>query len=154
MPALQGKRLHEIGFRLVLSIVVTMQAYRFRWKSQIQYLSDGLHAMAAQAAHFKAQEELYVLPECLYGKYTPCEQTLFKHYVGSTWHGGDADTLKCAPASGSLLRHTISFRVQYQMTLAMRLPCRWKNTTCPALACGNIVLLPMSQLSKVILTGR
>jgi len=37
---------------------------------------------------------LFVLPECLYGKYTPCEETLFKHYTGSTWHGSDASTLK------------------------------------------------------------
>lgn len=49
---------------------------------------------SSQASHYKPQSELFVLPECLYGKYTPCEETLFKHYTGSTWHGSDASTLK------------------------------------------------------------
>lgn len=35
-----------------------------------------------------------MLPGCLYGKYVSCDTTLFKHYVGSTWHGSDASTLK------------------------------------------------------------
>lgn len=50
--------------------------------------------MNAQAAHYADKKGLYVLPECLYGKYVPCNTTLFKHYVGSTWHGSDASTLK------------------------------------------------------------
>lgn len=29
---------------------------------------------AVQASHYAKQSELFVLPECLYGKYTPCEE--------------------------------------------------------------------------------
>ena len=49
---------------------------------------------ATQATHFRNTLELYVLPECLYGKYRQCEDSLFKHYVGSTWHSDDAAFMK------------------------------------------------------------
>lgn len=35
-----------------------------------------------------------MLPECLYGKYRQCADSLFKHYVGSTWHSDDAAVMK------------------------------------------------------------
>jgi len=56
--------------------------------------STGPMFVSYQAAHYADKKGLYVLPECLYGKYVPCNTTLFKHYVGSTWHGSDASTLK------------------------------------------------------------
>ena len=47
-----------------------------------------------QATHYPDTRELYVLPECLYGKYTQCEDSLFIHYKGSTWHSDDAAVMK------------------------------------------------------------
>ena len=35
-----------------------------------------------------------MLPECLYGKYMQCDESLFVHYVGSTWHSDDAALMK------------------------------------------------------------
>ena len=35
-----------------------------------------------------------MLPECLYGKYQKCDEALFTHYVGSTWHADDAALMK------------------------------------------------------------
>ena len=35
-----------------------------------------------------------MLPECLYGKYEKCDESLFTHYVGSTWHADDAALMK------------------------------------------------------------
>ncbi len=48
----------------------------------------------SQAAHYRATRELFVLPECLYGKYQKCDESLFTHYVGSTWHADDAALMK------------------------------------------------------------
>lgn len=52
-----------------------------------------MHAVA-QATHYRRTRELFVLPECLYGKYRQCKDSLFKHYVGSTWHSDDAAFMK------------------------------------------------------------
>ena len=35
---------------------------------------DNYSLPCAQASHYQKQMELFVLPECLYGKYTPCEE--------------------------------------------------------------------------------
>jgi mannosyltransferase OCH1-like enzyme len=67
---------------------------RFGSKYPTVMFSTGPMFVSYQASHYQKQMELFVLPECLYGKYTPCEETLFKHYTGSTWHGSDASTLK------------------------------------------------------------
>ena len=50
--------------------------------------------MCPQASRYTDQRQLYVLPECLYGKYVKCEESLFIHYVGSTWHSDDAAFMK------------------------------------------------------------
>ena len=39
-----------------------------------QVCCDNYSLPCAQASHYQKQMELFVLPECLYGKYTPCEE--------------------------------------------------------------------------------
>ena len=55
--------------------------------------------LRSQASRYKDKRQLFVLPECLYGKYVTCEESLFIHYVGSTWHADDAAFMK------NLFRH-------------------------------------------------
>ncbi len=50
--------------------------------------------MLLQASRYKDKRQLFVLPECLYGKYVTCDDSLFIHYVGSTWHADDAALMK------------------------------------------------------------
>ena len=55
---------------------------------------DPVPVLLAQASRYQDKRQLFVLPECLYGKYVTCNDSLFIHYVGSTWHANDAALLK------------------------------------------------------------
>lgn len=86
----------ERGHPFLLQMVKALPSWNrsFGTKYPSVMFSTGPMFVSYQASHYPDQKQLFVLPGCLYGKYVKCDQSLFKHYKGSTWHGNDASALK------------------------------------------------------------
>jgi mannosyltransferase OCH1-like enzyme len=55
--------------------------------------STGPMFVTLQASFYGDRRSLWVLPDRLYGKYVPTDESLFGHLFGSSWHGEDAKSV-------------------------------------------------------------
>ena len=61
-----------------------------------------------------------MLPDVLYGKYTPGPRALFRHLFGSSWHGEDARSLIW------LLRHPLVLALLFSVVAAAGACRMWR----------------------------